>query len=244
MKHGIPKGDKKRKKEVIGQIADLEMQLKEKQEKELRDLKSPDKEVIEKIGGLSLANESNEAADGEPVFEYSEVKVSKAQKRRDRKAKQERENRLLIDQQFKADSRTSQRTLEEQRLRTILVEQGFRLHDIPSDGDCMYKAIEHQLSLQGIEIQVSDLRRRCANILRVMKEEYLPFLLGEDEGLLDDSKYQAYCDKIENTKAWGGNVELQALSYDLKLPIKVLQANGPSIDLGDQFKYKQPLILR
>ena len=39
--------------------------------------------------------------------------------------------------------------------------------------------------------------------------------------MLTSSEYTEYCDTMSNTHAWGGQVELRALSRVLKKPIKV-----------------------
>lgn len=46
MKHSVPKGDKKKKKEVTAEIAKLEAELDAKQEQELTELKSSNEQVI------------------------------------------------------------------------------------------------------------------------------------------------------------------------------------------------------
>ena len=39
--------------------------------------------------------------------------------------------------------------------------------------------------------------------------------------MMTEGEFAAYCDKMKNTPAWGGQIELRALSTVLKRPIQV-----------------------
>merc|ERR1711909_199047 len=62
---------------------------------------------------------------------------------------------------------------------------------------------------------------------------FTSWLAGE---MLSDAEFQAYCNKMASTPAWGGQVELQAMATVLKRPIEVIQAEGPPMVVGEQFK--------
>ncbi len=49
LKHSVPKGDKKRKKEITVQIAKLEAELDERHQQELRQLRESDKQVWQQL---------------------------------------------------------------------------------------------------------------------------------------------------------------------------------------------------
>lgn len=102
---------------------------------------------------------------------------------------------------------------------------------MPSDGDCMYRAIEHQLRLhQQQTVDIQALRRAAAQQLRAHRQEYLPFLIStQGDDVMGEVEYEHYCDQVEKTRCWGGNVELQALATHLDKEIQVIQANGPMI---------------
>ena len=49
-------------------------------------------------------------------------------------------------------------------------------------------------------------------------------------------EYANYCDKVEKTAEWGGQVELQALTHALKTPIIVYSATQAPVTMeGDGF---------
>ena len=55
-------------------------------------------------------------------------------------------------------------------------------------------------------------------------------------------EFQHYCLELETTSAWGGQLEVRALSMALGKPIEVIQAEGPSIIMGEECP-TTPLIL-
>ena len=55
----------------------------------------------------------------------------------------------------------------------LLAGRGLKLHEIPSDGDCMFASVAHQL---GKALSVADLRKKTGEELRRNKSAYWPFL--------------------------------------------------------------------
>lgn len=137
-------------------------------------------------------------------------------------------------------------------LVVLLQNLKLKIVEMPSDGDCMYGAIEHQLHIHHQrQLDVVSLRRATAKQLRTHKERYLPFMPSSqsDDKLMDEAEYERYCDQVEKTSCWGGNVELQALATHLGHEIQVVQANGPVITIKPTHGVKQlqeakPLQLR
>lgn len=111
----------------------------------------------------------------------------------------------------------------------------------------MYNAIRHQLELHNLnKYNVEELRKLTANHLKNNKTDYLPFLLSNDKDeLMNDNEFENYCKDIELNKKWGGNIELQILSKELKVNIKVYQADGPIIpfDCNDKTILKDSLLI-
>jgi len=194
---------------------------------------------------LDLISNLNLNSDG-PTFNYKVFSISKANRKREKKALREKEKAALIAAETELLSANSLKTEEEENFKKIFKINKLSVIEIPSDGDCLFKAIEHQLSLIGIDKKVDELRKLCASMLRKRKEEFLPFMIyNQSDDLLNDDQFEAYCDQVENSKCWGGNIELQALSYALQLPIKVFQANGVFVNICfEQFESAQPLLLR
>ena len=53
---------------------------------------------------------------------------------------------------------------------------------------------------------------------------------------MSEQEFTAYLKDISDTKAWGGQLELRALSEHLKLPLEVVQSEGPPMIVGESGK--------
>ena len=51
-----------------------------------------------------------------------------------------------------------------------------------------------------------------------------------------DSSFEQYCQDIQDTAAWGGQTELNALANVLQHHIQVYAAGLPLVDMGQQYK--------
>ena len=60
----------------------------------------------------------------------------------------------------------------------ILKDRNLALYDIPSNGDCLFAAVCHQIP----EKDVPQLRRECVENIKTLKDEYLPFLTHPKTG--------------------------------------------------------------
>lgn len=169
-------------------------------------------------------------------------RITKAQKRRERKANKEKERELLIAQQEKENLKGA-RNVEAEKLKKILGEKHLAIYEVPSDGNCLYKAVEHQLSLQNIIITVEELRKLTSEYMLSHEDDFLPFLTNQNtDDIMTMDEFHQYCDDIIYTSAWGGQIELNALSHVYQLPIEIIQADGPLLIIGEEYK-KSPLIL-
>jgi len=235
LKKTATKGDKKKKKEVTEEIAKLESSLDEKHQREILELDT-EKLSLNCEGEDPEAGSSSAVQESEPIEENKEMRVSKAQKRRDKKAEKEKQRLEEIEKQDE-ENLLGKRNLEQEAISKILESRGLKLYEIPSDGDCMFAAIAHQLRGAGVESSVGELRERTAGQLEKESEQYLPFLS------LSQPEFTAYCFKMAKTAAWGGQVELLALSRLLSRPIEVIQAEGPSMVMGEDIRGQTSLIL-
>jgi len=234
LKNSIPKGDKKKKKEVTAEIARLESDLDQKHSAEMLDLLTDN---------MSLSEEQEEPTNNTncdntvkmPDDKNNEPRVSKAQKRREKKAEREKQRLEDIERQ-EAENLCGQRHLEQEAITRLLEARGLTLHQIPSDGDCMFAGLAHQLSLSGVTSSVSELRQQTATELRTNSGQYLPFLS------LSPGQFEAYCTKMASTPEWGGQVELLALSSVLQRPIEVIQAEGAPVVVGEQLTASRLLL--
>lgn len=172
------------------------------------------------------------------------TRISKAQKRRDKKANEEKERNQRIMEQD-ALNVFGKKHLETEAIKKILEERDLMIYDIPTDGHCLYNAIAHQLKILGeIPLGTHDLRLKTALLLRENIDDFLPFLSNSDsQELFTVDEYEKYCDNVASTCAWGGAVELQALSRVLQRPIEVIQAIGGSYIVGSEFTEPKKILL-
>ncbi|XP_015509253.1 deubiquitinase OTUD6B [Neodiprion lecontei] len=226
LKKSICKGDKKRKKEITEEIAQLEIDLDKKQEQEI---------INSRLKEAPVENEHFSADDNQP--EQTQQRISKAQKRRDKKSNAEKERYQRIIEQ-EAENVNGKRNVETQAIIKILQERHLRIHEIPSDGHCLYNAVSHQLREIGdIPLGFKTLRVKTSEYLKANMNDFVPFLHNaESEETLSPEQYTKYCDDVAGTTAWGGAVELQVLSQVLKCPIEVIQATGAPYVIGEEYK--------
>ncbi|XP_037810893.1 deubiquitinase OTUD6B [Lucilia sericata] len=240
LKKNAPKSDKKKRKEVLEEIAKLESDLEKKQEQEIlqaeNEIKSEQATATqEEPANGNHHNETNNLEDDDES-QQPQQRVTKAQKRRDKKAREARQR----EEEIKAsadDALYAPKAVEARKLQMKLKERELALHNIPSDGDCLYNAIRHQLLQNGLAtLTIKELRSETANYIQANKDSLIPYMTHPQSGdLLTDEEFQKYCDDVRNTPAWGGQIELKALSSILKVPIEVLQADGSPTVQGAEF---------
>ncbi|KAM9329005.1 LOW QUALITY PROTEIN: deubiquitinase OTUD6B-like [Gastrophryne carolinensis] len=223
LKNAVPKSDKKRRQQLMEDVAKLEAELEEKHSKELATLT----EVSSVANGVTNLNLGAEVSTQQP-------RVSKAQKRREKKAalEKERDDRIA---EAEVENLSGARHLENQKLTQILSERLLQIKHIPSDGHCMYKAIEHQLKYREASATLSSLRQQTEDYMQSHAEDLLPFLTNPTTGdMYTLEEFEKYCSETANTPAWGGQLELRALSHILKTPIEVIQADSSPIVVGEE----------
>lgn len=241
LKKGVPKGDKKKNREVKAQIAVLENELSEKH----------DKEMIALTEKFQLMNGNNETSISESAQVSQEVadkgpsqqRVSKAQKKRDKKASKAKAQAEIVAQAEK-DYVNTQRYAEEEKIKNLLAEMSLQVKPMIPDGNCLYYAIEDQLKLNAATIKSpKQLRTLTSSYMLSNADDFLPFLSKPDSGdCYSLEEFKQYCKDVAETTAWGGHLELQALSKVLETSIHIIQADMPTIKIGEEYA-GDPLIL-
>ena len=135
LKKSASKGDKKKKKEINDEIAKLEADLEQKHKTEILELDT--KNLTVSNGTTEQEATTKDCDKDEAEDDTKGVRVSKAQKRRDKKAEKEKQRLLDIEKQ-EEENLTGKRNLEQEAISKILESRGLSLHLIPSDGDCMF----------------------------------------------------------------------------------------------------------
>ncbi|CAM9447874.1 unnamed protein product [Ectocarpus fasciculatus] len=193
--------------------------------------------VADGVGAMSV---SMSAEDREK--EKRDQKRAKAQRKRDKQREKEVEREQRIAKE-KEEGGPDPRIVEMDVLKTQVAPRGFRVSEIKADGHCLYRAVAEQLTLTGRRPGLTEesyplMRQEAARELRSSPSEYLPFLDGLEEG----EEFDKYCEKVEGSAEWGGQVELQALSSALQAPMEVFSAMSPPLLLGQDYD-GPPLLL-
>ncbi|KAJ7977505.1 OTU domain-containing protein 6B [Quillaja saponaria] len=209
-----------RHRKEISQLQKKEIELKKAAARGSKaEQKAKKKQVEEEVSQLSAKLKENHAK--ELAFIRLQCppdrsKASKAQQRRDKRARREAER--------------------EQRIQA---EQG----DIP-DGHCLYRAVEDQLALLSGGLSpytYQELREMAAAYMRKHAYDFLPFYQSENfvEGASDGSlaeRFENYCREVDSTATWGGQLELGALTYCLKKNIMIFSGSFPDVEMGKECK--------
>ncbi|ESO94985.1 hypothetical protein LOTGIDRAFT_117619 [Lottia gigantea] len=229
------KSDKKKKKESQEQIARLENELKERHEREIEEDKTNQSEL-----GDDQAIEPQESAEVTKL----KKKMAKAQKRRDNKAAKNRERDAALKQQ-EIDNLTGKRHLEIQKIKQLLAKKKLKIFEIPSDGNCLYNAVSHQMQNEhNAKLTNNSLRRQTADYMKSNEDNFIPFLTRQDTGdCYTHEEYEKYCEDIANTSAWAGHLEIQAISSILNCRIEIVQSEGSPIILGEEYTDNFTLVL-
>ncbi|GIL87437.1 hypothetical protein Vretimale_1658 [Volvox reticuliferus] len=206
------------------------------QQQEQQDTAAAGHGAAEQLAGLELG-----AAHGEEP-----KKATKAQKRREKLAQQdaEREQRIALEQ---AAMGPSDKALEEEHLQELLLPLKLGIREIRADGHCLYRSIEDQLAQAAAAGSADEaaagadsvpdhlaLRRLAASHIRSHADEFLPFIYDEDSAGSPGEQLESYCQELEGTAVWGGQLELGALAQALKKQVKVFAAGMPPVTLGDE----------
>ncbi|XP_011181782.2 deubiquitinase OTUD6B [Zeugodacus cucurbitae] len=245
LKKTAPKNDKKKRKEVMEEVVRMESDLEKKQAIELAEFEKEqqnqqqNEERQQEHPNVKEEKLDDDLVNGEDEDDASGTtqRVTKAQKRRDKKAREARQREEDI-RAAAEDAKSAPKAIEGRTIQSKLLERQLALHNIPSDGDCLYNAVRHQLSQHGLAAySVQELRKETANYIRAHKDSLICYMTNPKTGdLLTDAEFEKYCELLHTTPAWGGQIELKALSSILKVPIEVLQAEGPpTIQGADEF---------
>ena len=224
------------------EVSQLSAKLKEKHAKELASLgysgsngngKGNIDTLVKAIAGVSVTSQPDQSKDSKP---------SKGAKRREKRAQEEaaREQRIQEEQ----SNIISDRMIENEKLERKLEPLGLTVTEIKPDGHCLYRAVENQLALLSggsSPYTYQELREMVASYMRKHVSDFIPFFLSENvlEGDSDNSvleRFENYCKEVESTAAWGGQLELGALTHCLRKHIMILSGSFPDVEMGKEYK--------
>ncbi|ESR57487.1 hypothetical protein CICLE_v10021031mg [Citrus x clementina] len=140
------------------------------------------------------------------ISQHDQAKPSKGTKRREKRAQQEAAREQRIQEE--QSNIVSDRTVEDEKLEKKLGPLGLTVNDIKPDGHCLYRAVEDQLAhLSG----------------------------GEESAQSQVERFENYCKEVESTAAWGGELELRALTHCLRKHIMIYSGSFPDVEMGKEY---------
>lgn len=160
-----------------------------------------------------------------------QVSSSKKVRKRIQQRQQQLEKEAEIAKSIE-NAGPSQRELENNRLLELyLTPIQHTIHEIKADGNCLYRAVAHQLEyLTQKQVTYQQIRDICANNIQKNRIEYEPFI--EVSGNVGDD-FDTYVEMVRNSSDWGGHIELRALANALKRVIIVYSADAAPLYIGD-----------
>ncbi|XP_008057016.1 OTU domain-containing protein 6A [Carlito syrichta] len=231
MKSSVPKSDKEKRKQLLLDVARLEAEMKQKHQQEMEKFQerfpnnSSLDSVTEDMAKMNLENQP--------------PRLSKAQRRRERRAVRERERQERVAEVERELLATFRRE-EEEKIAAILGARNLEMKAIPVDCHCMYRAIQDQLVFS---VTVENLRCHTGNYMQKHINDFLPFFIDPETGnAYSRDDFMRYCDDVVRSELWGGQLELRALTHVLQTPIEVIQADAPVLVIGEEY-FKKPLTL-
>jgi len=106
-----------------------------------------------------------------------------------------------------------------------LAVEGLIVHPIMGDGNCLFRAISHQV--YGTEDRHYDVRTTCVAEMERHPDDFAPFLLDEDEGWEGPDAFADYCKAMRTPGEWGGNLEVVAAGRALCRHIVIHRLSEP-----------------
>lgn len=203
----------------------LESLTKEFEEK-LKLLQEKHETEISESGGATTEQVSPEASSNQVEDSDEKERLNKLEKaRRKREAKKEKERKRQEElEREAAEAGPSMRQTELEALDTQLKPLSLKIVEIPSDGNCLYRAVAAQCDSDYIKI-----RGLCADMLNSKEDEYAPFCEYTDT----ITTFDQYVDSVRSSSEWGGHLELRALAEGLKRSIVVYSATQPKLVMGE-----------
>ncbi|CAO3599486.1 unnamed protein product [Absidia cylindrospora] len=247
---------------MTSRISDMEYHLKQQQQEELRRYHAkqkgldPDQHTMDDDDddGISLDALNHLTVEEETVAPLSTPKVKpvaamagkKPNRAKLKKERREQEMQRLRDEAEKeAENQVDMGQLESDSISELLVPMKLRVQEITADGHCLYNAVGAQLLKRyNDKNSYQDLRKAAADYMRQHPDDFIPFLYKDNGDMFSADDLEQYCNDIENTARWGGQMEILALSNAKQVPIHIIQMGAPVLKVNDEtYADKKPLKL-
>mmetsp|Transcript_24215 Transcript_24215/g.50748 ORF Transcript_24215/g.50748 Transcript_24215/m.50748 type:complete len:339 (-) Transcript_24215:255-1271(-) len=213
--------------------------------------KSKEEEANSQPTTTSTTTKSKEEQSPEQIEEAKRQKAiqKKLQKKNAKRQKEIDREKRIKEENSKAGP--SRRQMEMEAMQTLYLHpRGLDVQEVEADGNCLYRAVGVQCRRLGLddaeyadgEACYSKIREICADVLAGSnRAEYEPFAeCGEGHATAGDggnhpATFEEYIENVRSSSAWGGQLELRALSEGLKCPIVVFSAEGSPLTMGAEF---------
>ena len=252
--------NKNTRKNILKQIKEMEDNLKQKHEQELKELydvsagiqadegardesddDDDDELTPEKLlSHLGLGNnESESKASDIPQTEQNSEEGGRSQKKKRNRRKEKLAQREAEMKRIQEEAREEQgqkpdlRSIELKNIKDLCDIQHVVQYDITPDGHCLFASIADQLKIrQGIDVGVKQLRKSAADYIKEHPDDFIPFLF--DEETMSLKNIDEYVNKLENTAMWGGDLEVLALSKVYDSPISVMMSGRAALHMNEE----------
>ncbi|KAL8695221.1 MAG: hypothetical protein Q9218_000259 [Villophora microphyllina] len=257
---------KKTRKGVNDECAELERQLKEKQNLELSTINGGE-------ASLGQSEDSDVENTARPPIESSvtddviepqlqHLTLTTQQSRNCQTKKPNRQKARLARRAAEQETMAAQaaeeakdlpdlRQQESSAMRSQYSSRGLSEHGIRSDGHCLYAAVADQLisrqhglipktSLGDIHVTTEPSMPHY-QITRIIAASYINYHRDDFLPFLEDPLDQ-YLHKIRETGEWGGHLELLALAKAYNVDIHVLQSSGQVEKINAGIGEKKPAL--
>ncbi|CAG8547991.1 2539_t:CDS:2 [Funneliformis mosseae] len=234
--------------------------IEENQNNENENISDDNEDIVDKLLAKIEAKRVEEEKIAASKVSVSSNKVPKSKKpnrqklRKARKAAEMAELQREVENEAK--NQPNMNEVEREKIKEIVTTMGLSIKEIKPDGHWqvflafqykiyLYNAISDQLQIKhNIMTDYKELRRKTAAYMRENPDDFIPFLPTKDDGICSPEQFSKYCDELENTAVWGGQLEIIAISKTFKLPVHLIQMNSPLMKISDdEFLNKEPITI-
>ncbi|KAH3673232.1 hypothetical protein WICPIJ_009875 [Wickerhamomyces pijperi] len=252
---------KSTKKDIQKQIIELEQELKQRHEQELKDFDSSnavsntdekneadqnkesenedeDEFSPEKLlAQLELDAQQSQPKQPEPQQQQQQQQQRKGPKRNKQKERLAKRAAKIEEEKAKAREEAllqpDLKKIEQTHIDELCQMAKVKQFDIAPDGNCLFASIRDQLKYrQDVDVSIKELRAKAAEHILADPETFTPYLFDEETMSMKDIKQ--YCDEIANTSAWGSDLEILALARIYNSPISVMMSGRSTLKIWEQ----------
>lgn len=241
---------KSKRKEVNKRCLDMELTLKEKHEKELKNFRveNGEEDAEDEITPEMLLAQL-ELEQKEDQATTTRTKPEQSNQPEQPKVKRNRQKERLLKRQAEIDAKRAEaeaeaseqpnlKEIEQEHIDHLCQLNSLVQFDIQPDGNCLFASIADQLSQRkGVSLSVQELRTKACNHIRGDPDTYTPYLFDEETMSMKDLK--EYTEKIEKTSAWGSDLEILALSKEFDCPISVMMSGRSTLKINPDGKNEE-----